>query len=251
MKFFFSGLAAFLALLMPSSEVGFSQQTQPSSMQLEIFPSVGRGTAEFKLVFKNTGESPLVLEFPTSQVYEIIVNKETGEEVYRYSEGRSFLQAIQTIKLKPGESKKWIEKWDYQKNSAVVPGEYSVTAFLNLYQINGEKVIKGGKFRATSKFSIPVENPTFRNVKTEGAKGNYIVSGEVRSKTGQFYYSVEDGHNEVVPETPISANGSEWIPFKIELHIPKEKLPVQGTLILNLFENKESVSAYPVVLDRF
>jgi Immunoglobulin-like domain of bacterial spore germination len=100
------------------------------------------------------------------------------------------------------------------------------------------------------------ENPVFRNVIVSGEKGNYEVSGEARPIEGVFYYTVEDGHNEFISETARAHQTKfpEWSPFSITVNIDKKKLPVNGSLILNLYERSKKdnsiIHTYPVLLEQ-
>jgi hypothetical protein len=247
MKIFFSGLILFFASFMPSTDIGFTRQNDTGPLQLEVIPNTVNGLAFFELHLKNTGSEPMSLEFPTSQVYEIVVEKGPGQEIYRYSKGRSFLQAFQTIRLNPGETKKWIEKWDYKKDG-ISPGEYTVRASLNLYQINGQRV--GGRIYAQAALIIPEENQTFRNVKAKGSKGIYTITGEVNSPSGGFSYAVEDGHNEYTHEN-VQIPPGKWQPFTIQVKIPEDKLPSNAALILYLNENSDNGKPFTVILEKF
>lgn len=100
-------------------------------------------------------------------------------------------------------------------------------------------------------FTEKEESSAFRNVKVEGEKGVYEVKGDAKTKSGTFFYTVEDGHNQYVDETRVSS-GTEWQPFIIRIQIPKEKLPDNATLILYLYEKDETggiANSLPVVLE--
>ncbi|UQD51387.1 intracellular proteinase inhibitor [Bacillus methanolicus] len=113
-----------------------------------------------------------------------------------------------------------------------------------------------GKMYAMESQNV-ADNPVFRNVKVSGEKGHYKVSGEARPIKGLFYYSVEDGHNEFISET-VRAHKTKfpkWAPFSISIDIDKSKLPVNASLILNLYErskkDKSIIHSYPVLLEQF
>ncbi|MDE3838188.1 intracellular proteinase inhibitor [Bacillus methanolicus] len=101
------------------------------------------------------------------------------------------------------------------------------------------------------------ENPVFRILKVSGEKGNYEVSGEARPIMGVFYYTVEDGHNEFISEMKLyhKTKFPEWAPFSITIDIDKKKLPVKGSLMLNLYERSKKdnsiIHTYPVQLEQF
>lgn len=96
------------------------------------------------------------------------------------------------------------------------------------------------------------ENPMIRNVHAEGENGSYTVMGE--TKAGNYYYTVEDGHNQFTPEKQFRNHGQGWSSFKIHLKLSKTSLPKNGTLILHLYQrdqNKTIQNSHPVVLERF
>ncbi|NRD78400.1 intracellular proteinase inhibitor [Bacillus sp. BRMEA1] len=100
------------------------------------------------------------------------------------------------------------------------------------------------------------EAPLFHDIKVSGTNGNYVVTGESRMKTGKFLYSVEDGHVDLINESEVRTNGkgNSWKKFRLNIQILKEKLPKNGTVILNLYERGQDgkiKQIYPVVLQRF
>ncbi|MBU8877430.1 intracellular proteinase inhibitor [Bacillus sp. FJAT-29790] len=97
------------------------------------------------------------------------------------------------------------------------------------------------------------ENPAFRNVKVIGGKGSYVITGETRPVNREYFYTVDDGHKELisVKKENTKLNFPNWSPFRIEVNIPREKLPQNGTLILNLFERSHDgkvINTFPVIL---
>lgn len=100
------------------------------------------------------------------------------------------------------------------------------------------------------------EEAAFKNIVVDGGSGNYKVRGDAHIGKDYFYYSVEDGHTQFIEETKIQtgkAFGNAY-PFVITISIPKEKLPKNGTLIMNLYtksEKGEIQQSHPVVLEVF
>lgn len=100
------------------------------------------------------------------------------------------------------------------------------------------------------------ENLVFRDIAVSGKRGVYTVTGQANVTKGEFFYTVEDGHNEFISETlvKVSTNYPNWISFELDISIPVEKMPENGTLILNLYEKSESgqiLESLPVVLETF
>ncbi|MBS4188843.1 intracellular proteinase inhibitor [Bacillus sp. FJAT-49705] len=99
------------------------------------------------------------------------------------------------------------------------------------------------------------DNEVFRMVKVRKENMKYKITGEFRLKKGEFFYVVEDGHDELIPATKKKVEPSfpNWSKFEMEIHIPKEKLPNNGTLILYFFEeNNENqrIHTLPIILER-
>lgn len=108
---------------------------------------------------------------------------------------------------------------------------------------------------------VPMEqaeesNSIFQNISVEGKKGEYVVTGEARTREGVFFYTVEDGHYQYVDETKVvtTEKSPDWSSFKINIKISRDKLPDNATLILNLYERDEQgdiQNTLPVVLEMF
>lgn len=93
-----------------------------ASMEVDVMED----SVRFVLHLTNTSESPLELTFPTSQRYDFVVTDPEGGEVWRWSDGMSFLQAISTATLDPGET------WDMEAiwEPGEVTGELVATGVL-------------------------------------------------------------------------------------------------------------------------
>lgn len=247
-----------LIAVAPALAIGEEKQVSiQNDYSFFIDPVAGQEMAEFELYLRNDGTEPLLFEFPTSQKYEIKVSDANKRKVYQYSDGKAFAQAFETLTLKPQESIKWREVWDYQTaDGRVKEGEYTVEAKLTAVSINGKQVSNQSLLSDTKTMYVPGENPIFRGIKTEGRNGIYKIVGETRPINGKFYYTVEDGHNELVKQTE-AVPGSiypQWKPFEVNVSIPSDQLPVNGSLILNLYERSKDgtiIHTYPVLLERF
>ncbi|MBP0726872.1 hypothetical protein J5Y03_17075 [Bacillus sp. RG28] len=96
----------------------------------------------FTFTFKNNSDQPMLLEFLTSQFYDYTVYNTHREQVYHFSKGRFFLQAIQHKSLNSGEQIQWKSTWNYKTNEGkrVPAGTYTVKAILNVWKINDKLV---------------------------------------------------------------------------------------------------------------
>ena len=85
-----------------------------------------------------------------------------GEEVYYFSKGKFFLQAIQFMSLNSGEQTQWKDTWNYKTNEGerVPAGTYTVKAILNVWKIN-DKLVHSKPFTSFT-FNIKPEKTAIR-----------------------------------------------------------------------------------------
>jgi hypothetical protein len=101
-------------------------------LELMVDVNVLRNQAEFIITLINNSSETKKLEFSSSQKYEIIVTDQNNQEVYRYSEGKMFAQALESTSIKPAESIKWEEVWE-----DIEPGEYEVEVSILSHDVEG------------------------------------------------------------------------------------------------------------------
>jgi Intracellular proteinase inhibitor len=143
-----------ILFLFPFSLKGEASYGEP--FQFSVVPQVGHERVEFELLIKNNEATPLDFEFPTSQYYEITVTDRSGNEVYRYSKGRFFLQALQNLKIEPYQTHRNVESWDYKVNGKRVPaGQYTVTATLLPRKLNEKPFSNNQTLVSKMKFTLP------------------------------------------------------------------------------------------------
>jgi len=131
-------------------------------------------------VVENRTKEEITLRFPSSQRYDVWVVKD-GTEVWRWSRGRVFAQAITSLVLRPGDKKVFEETWkqisDDRKEAA--PGAYDVFAQLTTFPPRPSPV----KAHITLGKAEPVVTPT-----TIGAIVDNVDAalGQVVSITGVY-----------------------------------------------------------------
>lgn len=86
-----------------------------------------RDNVTFTLHVTNTSGKRVELTFPSGMTHDFVVLDSTGNEVWRWSEGRLFTQAIQNKLLTSKESAKYEEAW----NPTRVTGKFTAVARLN------------------------------------------------------------------------------------------------------------------------
>ena len=89
------------------------------------------GTMQPTLLIKNTSAQPVTLQFSTAQQYDFIIRDAQGAVVKRWSEGRAFADAAQTLTLKAGEEKSFGERLSLGAVAKPLPvGKYTLEAVL-------------------------------------------------------------------------------------------------------------------------
>ena len=257
-----------LSLLMPFAQGEGNVQNEGSpetGLVFTVEAEPGAEQAEIRLRLENKRPQEAKLEFPTSQFYDAVILDENGSEVYSFSKGRYYLQAFQTVTVPAGETKVWKEYWNYAGDGIRVPGgTYKIAAALRAVKVDGIATAATG-LTAETAFDVPAgqreekaseEDAVFTAIHSEGSRGAYTVTGKARPRSGSFYYTVEDGHNQLVPETKVAMGTTypEWGEFKIALSLSPDQLPLSGTLILNVYEKEgEAMKGEPVaiVLEQF
>ena len=121
-----------------SGDAGVPMSDVAASMEVKLQGDEVR----FLLHVTNTGDRPLEFTFPSSQRFEFVVQDEDGDEVWRWSEGMAFLQAISHATLAPGET------WNF--DAAWEPGNRT-----GRYQVVGKVTASGHDVQQTSGFELP------------------------------------------------------------------------------------------------
>ncbi|WP_284237754.1 Gmad2 immunoglobulin-like domain-containing protein [Paenibacillus glycanilyticus] len=96
---------------------------------------------------------------------------------------------------------------------------------------------KLGKVTIQKEAKVAPCNNAFCDVSVQGSAGHYTVTGKGRVFEAVMQYAVEDGHDYVLEgHTMLDEGAPAWSPFTLDLVIPPDKLPTNGTLTLELFE---------------
>lgn len=82
------------------------------------------------LTVENTGEDPVEMTFRDGQRAEFVARSD-GDEVWRWSDGRMFTQAISTAEVDPGETVAFEAGW-----SDPAPGEYTLHGWIAAQDID-------------------------------------------------------------------------------------------------------------------
>ena len=95
----------------PAESAPNAEQYQGLSMRLEL-PAPIRGSdrpqqVNVGLVLENTSQQSIELQFRSGQLYEIELFDARGQGLWTWSDGMMFTQALQEIRLAPGESRRF------------------------------------------------------------------------------------------------------------------------------------------------
>lgn len=103
-----------------------AQESVASADELVATMSVettGDGVTRLTLHVTNPTRSPVALEFTSGQRYDFEVTRLNGEELWRWSAARSFMQALGTETVAPGGSLRYTADWE----SGDLEGEFVAT----------------------------------------------------------------------------------------------------------------------------
>lgn len=78
-----------------------------TSLEVEVSPD----GVELRLYVTNAGVAPAIFTFPSARRYDFGVVSESGEEVWRWSDTRSFAQVMITDTLAPNETWRLTAEW--------------------------------------------------------------------------------------------------------------------------------------------
>jgi hypothetical protein len=87
-------------------------------------------TVEVELRIANAGSAPVSVTFTSGQRFDLAIRRPRGDEVWRWSHDKAFIQVIETLTLEPGQSFSFQIPWeqrDYQ-GRRVDPGPYQAVA---------------------------------------------------------------------------------------------------------------------------
>ncbi|WP_102028024.1 BsuPI-related putative proteinase inhibitor [Salirhabdus sp. Marseille-P4669] len=210
-------------------------------LQYEVTTSVENGTVTFHMSLKNNASEAMQIGFSSGQQFEIVVkDTESNEEIYRYSEGKMFTEALVFKEIKPNETLDWTFEWEY---GDMPTSEWIATVTLLPININ-EAPLDANPFMKDVSIRIDKEQESetqaaFRNLEVTGENGVYTITGEAKVTAGHFSYHVEDGHQILIEETnkTLKEGAPNWSPFEIDLQLNPTQLPINGTVSLFLYEH--------------
>lgn len=97
-----------------------------------------------RMTLRNTQDQPLELHFPSGQDYDVVIRNETGDVVFRWSDGKAFTQVFRKVELR-GE-RNWVALIPLGPGGASLgPGRYSATAGL---------AVQNARYEASVAFNI-------------------------------------------------------------------------------------------------
>lgn len=95
------------ATLVSAPELSFGLSIDNPAPVANLMPPVDPQTAvpviHARIALRNSTATQATLRFATGQLYEMVLWNEQGKVVWRYSDGKAFTQAFQTVTLSKGE----------------------------------------------------------------------------------------------------------------------------------------------------
>jgi hypothetical protein len=100
--------------------------TDSSGLALTVREGDASQGMNFEIELVNNQDKLREVRFASGRTHEFVVLDDQNREVWRWSEGRLFTQALQTAQLQKGEAVRYSARWD-----TAAPGHYRVVASLN------------------------------------------------------------------------------------------------------------------------
>lgn len=82
-----------------------------------------------RVTFENAGDAPARLPFSSGRTHDAVVLGTDGGELWRWSDGRMFTQALTELSLAPGE-RKAIDLLCDLRHASLPPGRYTAAGVL-------------------------------------------------------------------------------------------------------------------------
>jgi hypothetical protein len=112
----------------------------PLDASLEVTVDGSGQQVRLSLVVENGDDQPVSVTFRDSGDADFAVQRSDGGEVWRWSEGRAFAQALRPAEFAPGESASFETEWPDPE-----PGDYTAV---------GELRVREAEVRAETPFSV-------------------------------------------------------------------------------------------------
>lgn len=236
---------AFLLLFITSacggSKEGKNDTKGQVTSQLKPFLSIQQRNEgiDFLAVVENHSNHTVTLSFDTSKMFDVTVLDSANKEVFQHSKGKKYMEESEEVQIKSGSSHIWKAKWKLPavKRKA---GIYKVKAVFLPNKISPGSVktenLKVEETLILQSGMGDMKNNSFRNLHVTGRDGKYKVSGEARVFEAAFSYTVTDGHDVFIENHEQTAQGAPaWAPFSFDINISEDDLPINGTLMVELF----------------
>lgn len=107
----------------PTARLQRVDPASPLAPTLDVTTDAGDVRFDFAVV--NAGKKKLEVTFADGRTHDVVVLDSLGQEVWRWSEGRLFTQAIQQRVLRTSDALRYAEEWE-----APAPGRYVAIATL-------------------------------------------------------------------------------------------------------------------------
>ena len=91
-----------------------------------VMVDTARGNVRFAIEVANDSRKRVELNFPDGRTHDFVVLDARGKEVWRWSQGRLFTQAMQNRLLDAHDAIVYAERW-----TPPAPGQYTLVAQLN------------------------------------------------------------------------------------------------------------------------
>ena len=105
-----------------------------NNFDCKITPKLRKETCDLVIEIINKSDVDSKISFSEGKHYDVFVVDSADKEVWQWSEGKVFIQAIEEIYIAPGESHAFNAKWFYKGNdgNVIQPGKYKIRGLVNI-----------------------------------------------------------------------------------------------------------------------
>lgn len=147
-----------LGALLKKTKAAINMEKEIDAINLETKGAVEikdqKAIFDFELFNHSTYRKDIT--FSSGQQFELTIQNEKGNNVYKYSDGKYFTQALIEKSIEPGQALKWQNIWDMKDKDGKLVAEGNYVAKIDILVMNqqGEVQIPSEQLTKTIKFNI-------------------------------------------------------------------------------------------------
>lgn len=154
------------------------------------------------------------LMFSSGQQFELTIANEDGEEVYKFSDGKSFTMALVYKTLNPGESLKWQDEWDMtnKEGEKLTAGNYKAEIRI-LVMTEEDEEIPAEQFKTVIDFNVNEDNSEGHGLNEEGVIKSDIAKKIIEKTANGLIDAIKNKDAEAIADYAHPVKGVRFTPY--------------------------------------